>query len=46
MKLPINKIICGDVKEVLLTFPDDCVDLVVTSLPYADFYLKLVRLMK
>jgi DNA modification methylase len=36
MKLPINKLICGDVREVLLTFPDDCIDLIVTSPPYAD----------
>lgn len=36
MKLPVNKIICGDVKEVLPTFPNDCIDLIVTSPPYAD----------
>ncbi|MDO8094533.1 MAG: DNA methyltransferase [Candidatus Brocadiales bacterium] len=36
MKLPINKIICGDVKEVLPTIPDNCINLIVTSPPYAD----------
>ena len=34
--LPENKIICGDNVEVLKTFPDDCIDLVVTSPPYDD----------
>jgi DNA modification methylase len=34
--LPVNKIICGDCREILATFPDDCVDLIVTSPPYAD----------
>ena len=32
--LPINQIICGDNVETLQTFPDDCIDLVVTSPPY------------
>lgn len=36
MQLPANKIICGDVKEILPTFPNDCIDLIVTSPPYAD----------
>lgn len=36
MGLPINKIILGDCREVLLKFPDACIDLVVTSPPYAD----------
>jgi len=36
MKMPINKIICSDVKEVLPTLPNDCIDLIVTSPPYAD----------
>src|SRR5262245_66321642 len=29
-----NKIICGDVVEVLKTLPDECVDCIVTSPPY------------
>lgn len=32
--LPLNKIIQGDCLEVLKTFPDDCIDLTVTSPPY------------
>ena len=32
----INSIILGDCKEVLKNFPDDSVDLIVTSPPYAD----------
>lgn len=32
--LPINSIICGDNVEVMATFPDACIDLVVTSPPY------------
>lgn len=31
-----NKIHCGDCKEVLKTFPDNSIDLIVTSPPYAD----------
>ena len=34
MNLPINQIICGDNVETLRGFPDDCVDLTVTSPPY------------
>jgi len=30
----IDKIICGDNLEVMAAFPDECVDLVVTSPPY------------
>ena len=30
----INKIICGDNVEVLREFPDECIDLTVTSPPY------------
>jgi site-specific DNA-methyltransferase (adenine-specific) len=33
-KLPLNKIICGDAAEELKKFPDNSVDLVVTSPPY------------
>ena len=32
----INKIICGDSGEVLKSFPDNSIDLVVTSPPYDD----------
>lgn len=32
--LPINQIICGNCLEVMRQFPDDSVDLVVTSPPY------------
>jgi len=35
-KLPLNKIICGDCEKVLLDFPDDSINLIVTSPPYAD----------
>jgi len=34
MDLPVNKIICGDCLEVMKEWPDNCVDLVVTSPPY------------
>ena len=34
MTLPINQIICGDCLEVMNDWPDNCVDLVVTSPPY------------
>jgi len=34
--IPLNKIICGDCEEVLKEFPDNCIDLIVTSPPYAD----------
>ncbi|HUC88944.1 MAG TPA: transcriptional repressor LexA [Candidatus Paceibacterota bacterium] len=33
-ELPINKIICGDVVEVMKKFPSNSVDIVVTSPPY------------
>ena len=36
MKLQTNKIICGDALNVLPTFPSNCIDLIVTSPPYAD----------
>lgn len=35
-ELPNNQIICGDSAEVLKSFPDNSVDLVVTSPPYDD----------
>jgi len=34
MDLPINQIICGDCLEVMKDWPDNCVDLVVTSPRY------------
>ncbi len=34
--LPLDSIICGDALQVLRTFPDGFVDLIVTSPPYAD----------
>lgn len=34
--LPMNSIVCGDCEEVLRDFPDDSVDLIFTSPPYAD----------
>lgn len=32
----LNKIYCGDCYDVLKQFPDNCIDLIVTSPPYAD----------
>ena len=34
MTLPINEIVCGDNVETMQTFPEDSIDLVVTSPPY------------
>jgi site-specific DNA-methyltransferase (adenine-specific) len=34
--LPLNSIICGDALQVLHSFPDNFIDLIVTSPPYAD----------
>jgi site-specific DNA-methyltransferase (adenine-specific) len=34
--LPLDTVICGDCEQVLRTFPNNCVDLIVTSPPYAD----------
>lgn len=34
--LPLDKIICGDCEKVLKAFPENCIDLIVTSPPYAD----------
>lgn len=34
--LALNSIICGDALEILRTFPNDVIDLIVTSPPYAD----------
>jgi site-specific DNA-methyltransferase (adenine-specific) len=38
MELPINQIICGDCLEVMKTFPDKSVDLVLTDPPYGINY--------
>ena len=35
-QLPINSIIHGDCEEILKNIPDNCIDLIVTSPPYAD----------
>lgn len=35
-QLPLDSIICGDALEVLRSFPNEFVDLIVTSPPYAD----------
>jgi len=35
-RLPLDTIICGDCEQVLKTFPEKCIDLIVTSPPYAD----------
>lgn len=32
--LEVNKIHCGDCVDIMRTFPDDCIDLTVTSPPY------------
>gem|GEM_PF-1143015 len=32
--LPVDKIIQGDTLQVLKTFPDDCIDCIITSPPY------------
>lgn len=34
--LPLDTIICGDCEKVLKAFPDNSIDLIVTSPPYAD----------
>lgn len=36
LELPLNKIIIGDCEKVLANFPDNSIDLIVTSPPYAD----------
>jgi site-specific DNA-methyltransferase (adenine-specific) len=35
-ELPTNCVICGDCEVVLKSFPDNCIDLIVTSPPYVD----------
>lgn len=34
--IPINKILHGDCEVLLKDFPDNCIDLIITSPPYAD----------
>lgn len=34
--VPLDTIICGDCQEVIKALPDNCIDLIVTSPPYAD----------
>lgn len=34
MNLPINKIICGDCLKIMVGWPDNCVDLILTDPPY------------
>lgn len=34
--IPVNKVLGGDCAEVLRDFPENCIDLIVTSPPYAD----------
>jgi DNA modification methylase len=43
MEIPKNEIILGDNREILPTFPDKCVDLVVTSPPYFNSAKKYQR---
>jgi site-specific DNA-methyltransferase (adenine-specific) len=41
MNIPINQIICGDCLEIMKTFPDKVIDLVLTDPPYGtdfDYY--------
>jgi len=39
-KIPIDKIICGDALQVLKKFPEECIDFIITSPPYADRRIK------
>ena len=34
--LALDSVVCGDSIEMLKSFPNDCIDLIVTSPPYAD----------
>ena len=40
-----NKIICGDCLDVLKAYPDNSIDLIVTSPPYADNRKKLMAVL-
>jgi len=35
--MKLNTVICGKAEDVLKTFPDDCIDLTVTSPPYDNY---------
>jgi len=37
--MEVNHIYCGDALEILRTFPDDCIDCVITSPPYKNAYM-------
>ena len=43
LKNNLNKIISGDCIEVLRNLPDNCVDLIITSPPYADSRKKIYQ---
>ena len=43
LKNNLNKIISGDCLEVLRNLPDNCIDLIVTSPPYADSRKKIYQ---
>lgn len=32
--LPINQVICGDNREIMAQWPDECIDTIITSPPY------------
>lgn len=34
MKLPVNKIVCGDNIDIIYKWPEKCIDLTITSPPY------------
>lgn len=34
MELPINQVICGDCREVMKEWPDECIDMVLTDPPW------------
>jgi site-specific DNA-methyltransferase (adenine-specific) len=36
ISLPLDSIICGDCEKILKAFPENSIDLIVTSPPYAD----------
>ena len=45
MELPLNTIICGDCLEIMKTFPDKSIDLVLTDPPYGIDYQSNMRVM-
>ena len=30
----LNKVICGDCLDIMKNFPDECIDMILTSSPY------------